>query len=229
MAFRLSRCVAVHSPDVNKARDFYMENMQLRLVGKDGGLELGARSLRLFIDPGPPSPAVLEMVTDDGPQARDKIRRLGFEEKSWKGPGKPCLVVDPWGIVWNVFFDQTQPSTDPTGNFGPCLVSDKVGVLCNEPSEAADFYGVVFDELPSRTVDGSWTVDSGPNRLRVELGQESSALYLATDQCFDALAERGCTVVSMQPPRMQDPFGVIWGADVPPPSTHAVVMAGDGE
>ncbi|MBS1709254.1 MAG: hypothetical protein JSS65_11125 [Armatimonadetes bacterium] len=226
MAFRLSRCVGVTAPDVNKARDFYAQHMQLRVIGYEKGLEMRARSLRLFIDPGPPGPAVLEMVTDEGPQARERIRRHGFEEKLWRGPRQPCLVVDPWGVVWNVFFEAGETVMDELEPTGPCLVSDRVGVVCEEPDDAADFYGSLFDAAPSKTVAGSWTVDSGACRMRIERGTAGSLLYLASDACFEALLAVGCHEVSSSPPRIRDPFGVTWGADASAPSTFAAVEPG---
>ncbi|MBX3110966.1 MAG: hypothetical protein KF857_03070 [Fimbriimonadaceae bacterium] len=229
MAFRLSRCVGVTAPDVNQARDFYTRHMQLRVVSYENGLELGGRDLRLYVDPGPVGPAVLEMVTDDGPAAREKVRRLGFEEKQWRGPGQPCLVVDPWGVVWNVFFDKGSPVVAALENPGPCMVVDRVGVACDEPAEAADFYGTLFDVVPSKTVAGDWTVDSGACRLRVEKGDTGSMLYLASEACFDALVALGCDEVSAAPPRLRDPFGVVWGADAPAPSGFAAVSPGGAQ
>lgn len=226
MAFRLSRCVGVTSPDVNRARDFYTQHLQMRVLSYENGLELGARNLRLFVDPGPVAGAVLEMITDEGPAARDRVRRLGFEEKHWRGPGQPCLVVDPWGVVWNVYFDKGLPGAEAIDTATTSLVSDRIGVACEEPAEAADFYGTLFDVVPSKTMAGQWTVDSGACRLRIEKGDTGSMLYLASEASFDPLVAQGCEEVSTSPPRLRDPFGVVWGAEATAPSGFAAVTPG---
>jgi catechol 2,3-dioxygenase-like lactoylglutathione lyase family enzyme len=222
MEFLLSRCVGLATPDPQSAELYYRSRLGMRVVGNDAGTELAAGPVRLFIDPGPRRPLVLELLAPDLGEARAAVRSLGFEELVWKGRGQSCLVRDPYGLVANVFEDAA--AFLPAGIEPPeeGVVKACIGALTPSPEPIAGFYSRILGSPVNRLADRSLALDSGPLRMRFREGPETRpALWLANDAPLD-LAE-GCGWKEVADQAFEDPFGVVWCAETIERATHAVV------
>lgn len=209
MAFLLSRCVGLVTPEPGVAAMFYQNHFDMRLGTTEAVLELVAGPVRIYLDPGQPRPAVLELVTEDLAQARADARKFGFEELCWRGEGQSCLVRDPFGLVFNVFEDRTAFLPIDLEPPEPGFVKACVGALVPEPEEVADFYADILESMSSRLPDGSYIVDSGAMRMRFRNGDSASpVVWLKPDAPTQRLAAAGCHRDDSGV--LRDPFGMQW-------------------
>ena len=208
MAFLMSRCLGLVTPDPGAAMAFYVSTFGMEPIG-DETIELQAGPLNLFIDPGKSRPMVFELITDDLADARAAVRTMGFEELVWRGPDQSCLVRDPFGLVLNIHEDRAlflpldlEASDDQY--FKPC-----VGALTPAPCDLAEFYSRVLDAPYSRLPGGSYIVDSGPIRLRFRRGISTTPMvWLKSDAPVEQFGLAGCMVTDAGV--MTDPYGVHW-------------------
>ena len=221
MAFLLSRCIGLVTPDIGVAAEFYQNHFDMVAVDSDTSTELIAGPLRLFLDPGQPRPLVFELTTDDHQEARHLARQFGFEELVWRGPGQSCLVRDPFGLVLNVHEDRTAflpMNLDPPepGFVKPCL-----GAMVPSPNESADFYAEILQASASRLPDGSYIVDSGSLRIRFREGKETApTVWLRSNAPVEHLTRVGCQMASKV--ALTDPFGISWSLEAVSPALCAV-------
>jgi catechol 2,3-dioxygenase-like lactoylglutathione lyase family enzyme len=228
MAFRLSRCVGLVCPEPSEAAEFYVRAFDMRPVEADDGLCLSAGPIRLYLDTGPLRPLVLELVTPGAEAARGPLKRLGFEETLWRGAGKSCLVVDPFGLAVNLYEDpeafEPEGLAEPEEGWAkPC-----VGVLAPDPEGVAAFYSSVLGSPAGRLPDGSVAVESGGLRLRVRAAAKSApCLWLGAGADLERLAHFGCAT---EDGVLTDRYGLHWVADTADrPDRAAVRMTGRGE
>ncbi|MFH1853140.1 MAG: VOC family protein [Candidatus Neomarinimicrobiota bacterium] len=108
MKFRFSRCLAVQVPDLAAALAYYHNQLGLEIIDQnDDGVELGRGPGRLFLEEGGLSGPVAEFLTDDLAAAREYLKSAGCEEIVWEGPGGRCYLKDPFGVIFNVFEEQS--------------------------------------------------------------------------------------------------------------------------
>lgn len=228
MAFRLSRCVGLVCPEPTEAAAFYVRAFDMRPVEAEDGLCLSAGPIRLYLDAGALRPLVLELVTPAVEEARSPLKRFGFEETLWRGAGKSCLVVDPFGVSVNLYEDsgafEPEGLAEPEDGWAkPC-----VGVLATDPEGVAAFYSSVLGSPAGRLPDGSLAVESGGLRLRTRQAERTApCLWLESGIDLARLASLGCT---LDDDLLTDPFGLVWVADTAArPDRAAVRMTGRGE
>ena len=104
--YKPSCCVAYQVPDHRKAVEFYSRVFGFPVVCETTeNVELNASPVRLFIDQGPLLGPIMEIVVDNLETARVELLAHGCTEVRWDGPGKPCYLLDPFGICFNVWED----------------------------------------------------------------------------------------------------------------------------
>jgi catechol 2,3-dioxygenase-like lactoylglutathione lyase family enzyme len=104
MKFTFSQCVAIYSPDKNKALSFYKDIMNLE-PAETGSTEteLGSGPGRLFLDEGSLQGPILEFIVKDVEAAREHLVANGCEVVRWEGAGGDCYIKDPIGITFNLW------------------------------------------------------------------------------------------------------------------------------
>lgn len=200
MSFSLSRCVALQTPRPAEALEFYRTQLDMQLVGHQHGTELAAGGLRFFIDPGNLR-LMYELQTTDLRVARREIGALGLELVEWGGPERANLVVDPFGLIWNIHEAPPSPM-DPLED--DALVMLKLGLNTHRRADAAEFYARLLD-VPVTFTGPAAILDSGPVRMRIEPGlPEGPVLWVrpGTDMTLLGGAVHATAVT--------DPFGVRW-------------------
>lgn len=218
----LSRCVGLVTPDPEVAANYYQTHFGMTQVQSEAGVELCAGPLRLFLDPGQPKPMVLEVITPDLREARPIVRRLGYEEIVWRGPGQSCLVRDPFGLVFNIHEDRSaflllDIDGSQTGFLKSCL-----GAIVSSPVDVAGFYAEVLESTADRLPDGTYLVESGPLRLRFKQGiLTTPVVWMRSDAPIDKLMAAGCH--GSEPSVLTDPFGLSWCAESLRQTERAVV------
>lgn len=206
MGFQVSPCVGIIVPDPPQASSFYQEKLGMNFVGLTSGLKLAANTLRFFLDPGRLQPPVLELLVPNLEEARTALRKFGFEEASWQGPDKANLVVDPFGIRWNIYHAPNLDDLKEPHKTAGCPVLAKIGIQTPFPVKAADFYAELL-ELPLTTSHNAWFVDGRFVRLRFEdVSPPGPVFYLHPD--FD-LTTLDDTAITPQAVAM-DPYGIRW-------------------
>jgi catechol 2,3-dioxygenase-like lactoylglutathione lyase family enzyme len=200
MPFSLSRCVALQTPRPAEALEFYRTQLDMRFVGDQRGTELAAGGLRFFIDPGNPR-LMFELETSDLSVARREIGALGLELIEWGGPDRANLVVDPFGLMWNVF--EAPPRTlEPLDE--DALVMLKLGLNTHRRADAAEYYARLLD-VPVTFSGPAAILDSGPVRLRIEPGlPEGPVLWVRPGTDMTRLGG------AIHATAVTDPFGVRW-------------------
>lgn len=112
MRYEVSRCVCIQLPDPDRALAFYRDVVGLPVADERGGtIELDAGPLRLFLDRGAPLGPILELIVDDVGKARDDLLAAGCTVLQWDGPGHPCYLRDPFGVVFNLFEEKPDYET----------------------------------------------------------------------------------------------------------------------
>lgn len=215
MPFRLSRCVGVTAEKPQQASKWYSSKLGMRIVPGESGVQLDAGILQFYIDPGKRSSPVLELLSDDLDRARAEARTLGFREAAWNGLDKLNLLIDPFGVKWNVF-QWVGDLDDYEENIASCRVSPKIGVLCADPELSARFYANMLGEAATQAPD-AWIIDSGPVRMRLELGLPlGPVFYLSNGTPLTTIGgSDGAMTVT-------DANGVTWKAQATAQSDKAV-------
>lgn len=221
MAFLLSRCVGLVTPDPGAAVAYYQSQFEMVSISTEISVELVAGPLRLFIDPGHARALVFELITEDLVEARHYLHQFGFEELVWRGAGQSCLVRDPFGLVVNIHQDRsaflpTELEPPEPGHFKGCI-----GAQVPDPKQAGDFYANVLESCASRLPDASRIVDSGPLRLRFRAGTPvRPMLWLKSDAPVTELVASGCQQAESD--ILLDPFGLAWCVEAVSPAVKAV-------
>lgn len=113
MRFKFSRCLALETPDFNRALDFYQNVIGLEVVRREGStFELKAGQFRLFIDKGETMGPVMEFLVLELDKARDRLIKAGCKVVRWEGKGKCCFMSDPFGFIFNLY-EEPEAFNDP--------------------------------------------------------------------------------------------------------------------
>ncbi len=157
MPFRASKCIGLTTPNPNDAAKYYQEIFKMKVVGYEDGIHINGGGLHFFIDPGKEKTPIIELIHENNDEARKTLRRFGFDEISWNYPDSPNLVVDPFGITWNVFIEE---DSEPSIAFGGCQkpILSKIGIQTPHPEKAARYYAELLSTTASQ-VHNSWIVD----------------------------------------------------------------------
>jgi catechol 2,3-dioxygenase-like lactoylglutathione lyase family enzyme len=109
MRYEVSRCVCIQLPDTDRAVAFYRDVVGLPVTETHGDtVEMDAGPLRLFLDRGASLGPILELVVPDIVHARDELVVAGCTVLRWDGPGCPCYLRDPFGVVFNLFEEKPE-------------------------------------------------------------------------------------------------------------------------
>ncbi len=107
MRFRMSPNVAVRTPNLLKAAEFYTSVLGFKDRSDDPDLaDLDASPLNLLIIEdreirGP----VMELFVEDLEAARDELLAHGCRVLRWRGKGQDCYMEDPFGVIFNLWED----------------------------------------------------------------------------------------------------------------------------
>jgi catechol 2,3-dioxygenase-like lactoylglutathione lyase family enzyme len=106
MPFKFSSCIALQTPDLDRAVAFYHRVMGLEVTfhEKDSA-ELHAGSYRLFIDQGSRMGPIMEFLVPDVEIAKEELLEMGCEIVRWEGAGGACYLRDPFGFMFNLYED----------------------------------------------------------------------------------------------------------------------------
>ncbi len=106
MQFKFSRNTAIPANDPEAALAFYQGVLGMPVKEFPEGKQIQGGAIDIFIDiQDMPAPLVLELNVEDLEAARAHLVQHGCEVLRWEGLGKPCLVRDPFGLVYNVWQD----------------------------------------------------------------------------------------------------------------------------
>lgn len=222
MPIRLSRCVAILTAQPEQALQHYQSWLGLRSNDTLEGVEIDTGSLKIFIDQGQRNGTLFELLVDDLDHARADLRRRGFFELAWRGPGKPNLVRDPFGIEWNIHqgeITESWPSLDAT----PSPIPPKLIILSQDAKAAAEFYAMTLAE-PATQSPAGWIIDSGPIRILIEPGIPTGSA-LCVDSTADGVDTAQTEALFGGKSIAVDPFGVTWKRLLSTELEHAVTNA----
>ena len=223
MSFRVSPCIGLVTPHLDKASRFYRDRMKMSLESVEEGMEFVAGPMHIFLDPGPKGEAVFELLAPDLDAARGRLRFYGYEEIVWNGIGKANLVRDPFGLVFNVFEYGEDEVIDLNAEL-QTMYRPIMGAVCPSPAPVAEFYSMVLQRPANRLADGSYIVSGGDVSLRFRAGAAAGpVVWLAHDAPVENLIEGGCEAVEEDASVLIDPFGLRWAVEPRPESTHALV------
>jgi catechol 2,3-dioxygenase-like lactoylglutathione lyase family enzyme len=106
MPYKLSQCVAIHTPEQQKAVSFYTDILGLPNKGKAGStIEFSDGNIRIFVDQDSNSEAVFELIVPDLEKAKAELLAHGCEVVRWNGKGQDCYIRDPFGVLFNLWED----------------------------------------------------------------------------------------------------------------------------
>ncbi|MDK3162191.1 hypothetical protein QPK87_37435 [Kamptonema cortianum] len=185
------------------AAQMYAATLGMSAASGSSQMELAAGVFHFFIDPGKPHAPVLELLTNDLAKARAAARSLAMEEVVWKGVGKLNLLVDPFGVRWNVY-EEASELADIDADFEESEVIPKLAIHAPELSRAADFYATIFELSHFQTPSG-YVMDHGTIQLSIEEGLPiGPAFYVSSSEVLERLgAAPGRKIFT-------DAFGVTW-------------------
>lgn len=103
MANGFGRDILIQAPDPKAAAGFYVETLGFRIDSETSDLvELTGPAINLYIERGPVSGPILEVMVDDVAAARQKLEAEGCEIVKDE-PDFPRLYVrDPAGLLYNL-------------------------------------------------------------------------------------------------------------------------------
>lgn len=219
MSFRLSRCVGLCARDPGEAVAWYEDSLSMERgpTGSDG-MQVRMGLLHFYVDPGRPTQPVLELLTDNLELARAEAQRMGFREVCWNGIDKLNMVVDQFGVKWNVYHSPVVGDEEGMGEAVTGL--GRIGIHWHQPELAAEFYSSLLGEAATLAQD-AWIIDSGLVRLKIERGLPSGPVFYLPSE-FDM---RGIGAKNRQSV-FTDKFGVTWKSQPGPKSSRAVVERG---
>ena len=185
------------------AAQVYAASLGMSAASGSSQIELVAGVFHFFIDPGKPHAPVLELLTNDLAKARAAARSLAMEEVVWKGVGNLNLLVDPFGVRWNVY-EVASELPDINTEFEESEVMPKLAIHAPELSKAADFYATLFEMTHFRTPNG-YVMDHGAIQLSIEEGLPiGPVFYVSSSEVLERLgASTGRKIFT-------DAFGVTW-------------------
>jgi catechol 2,3-dioxygenase-like lactoylglutathione lyase family enzyme len=105
VAFRSSREVAIHLPDLGRAKEFYCDTLGFRLVSASGTmLEIDTGELRLFIlhDPVGVTSYVPSFDVPDYQSARRLLEAAGCATVPAGSHPTNVYFRDPFGLVFDI-------------------------------------------------------------------------------------------------------------------------------
>ena len=223
MFFRISPCVGLVTPDLDKASRFYRDSMHMTLESFEEGMEFLAGPLHLFLDPGPKGSIIFELLTPDLEAAQGKLKFYGFDVITWKGIGKANLVRDPFGLVFNVFEYGEDDQIDLNAE-GDSMFRPLIGAVAPTIAPMAEFYSMVLQQPANKLADGSYIVSGGEVSIRFRSSEhEGPVIWLAHGTDVDGMVASGCKKLEGDENLLIDPFGVCWTVEPRSESTHAVV------
>ena len=211
------------TPNVDGAMQFYRDRMGMTLGSLEEGLVLEAGPMRMYLDPGPISKTVFEILTLDLAAAKAKLRFYGYEVVNWMGPGKTNLVRDPFGLEFNVF-EQAEESwveivPDEHVHFRPII-----GAAASSVPPIAEFYSMVLQSPANRLSDGSLLISGGSVGMRVfDSEHDFPAVWLSNVAPVEQMIEGGAVFLDAEHQLLRDPFGVCWSIEPRSESTRAAV------
>ncbi len=102
--FKLSNCVAHHTKDWEASAQFYQHVMGLNVQESESHLEIKNEKLLLYIQDNPNvKGTVLEFVVDDVEEAKAYLLSQNCKVIKWEGKGKDCFMIDPFGLIFNLW------------------------------------------------------------------------------------------------------------------------------
>lgn len=108
MPFKFSDCLALQTPDVERAVAFYHRVLGLDISFQEGeSAELSAGPFRLFLDQGKHLGPIMEFLVPDVEVAKEELLQMGCEVVCWEGAGEHCYLRDPFGFTFNLYEDPT--------------------------------------------------------------------------------------------------------------------------
>ncbi len=166
MPIRLSRRVGILTTQPEQAANHYQQWLGLPARVTDSGIQLEAGGLILSITAGEAAGVIPELLVDDLDHARADLRRRGFYEQNWGGPGQLNIVTDAFGTRWNVHLGEIPPPW-PTLQESTTAVPAKIAILTDQPKNAATLYANALGQ-PATPSPAAWVIDCGPLRLLFE-------------------------------------------------------------
>jgi catechol 2,3-dioxygenase-like lactoylglutathione lyase family enzyme len=221
--FRVSPCVGLSTPDLDSASRFYCDAMGMELESFEDGAELLAGPLRIFLDPGPRSSAVFELLAPDLDGAQGKLKFYGFEVVAWNGVGRANIVRDPFGLVFNIFeFDEADTVELDLGEHR--VYRPMIGAVTPSPKPLAEFYSMVLQQPANRLTDGSYLLGGSEVSMRIRPGEvDAQVLWLSHDAPVEHYLDAGCRPLEDDNSVITDPYGLSWAVETRIQSSHAVV------
>jgi catechol 2,3-dioxygenase-like lactoylglutathione lyase family enzyme len=221
--FRVSPCVGLSTPDLDEASRFYCDAMGMDLEAFEDGAELLAGPMRIFLDPGPRSSAVFELLAPNLEDARGKLKFYGFEVVAWNGVGRANIVRDPFGLIFNVFEYDDEDLLDI--NLGEHrMYRAMIGAVTPQPKPLAEFYSMVLQQPANKLTDGSYLLGGGNVGMRVRKGEvDAQVLWLSHEAPVEHLLDAGCTPLESDHSVITDPYGLSWAVETREQSSFAVV------
>ncbi len=108
MPYKLSRCISVQGDREGMVR-FYGKVLGLRRADSAGSqAEFSGDALRMFVDDHDGPRVVLELIVPNLEQAQAELLAAGCRIIRWEGRGKDCYIRDPFGIVFNIWENQSE-------------------------------------------------------------------------------------------------------------------------
>jgi hypothetical protein len=195
----------------------------MELESFEDGAELLAGPLRIFLDPGPRSTAVFELLAPDLDGAQGKLKFYGFEVVAWNGVGRANIVRDPFGLVFNIFeFDEADAIELDLGEHR--IYRPMIGAVTPSPKPLAEFYSMVLQQPANRLTDGSYLLGGSDVSMRIRPGEvDAQVLWLSHDAPVEHLLDAGCQPLEDDNSVITDPFGLSWAVETRIQSSHAVV------
>ena len=105
MKFSMSPNVAVRTPQISAATEFYTRVLGLQNRSSDPEFaDLDAQPLNMFVIPDEEVKGiVLELIVEDLEEAKRYLVRQGCEVIRWRGKGQDCYIRDPFGVTYNIW------------------------------------------------------------------------------------------------------------------------------
>jgi catechol 2,3-dioxygenase-like lactoylglutathione lyase family enzyme len=106
MPYNFSPCIAIRTPELERAIDFYVNTLGFSQVSNEHGwVELQKGTVRWFLSDGDAIGPVMEMVVPDVEKAGEELVAKGCSVVVWEGAGKDCYIRDPFGFLFNLYQD----------------------------------------------------------------------------------------------------------------------------
>jgi catechol 2,3-dioxygenase-like lactoylglutathione lyase family enzyme len=106
MPYQFSPCIAVRTPELERALDFYENTLGFTRVSDEAGwVELRKGTVRWFVGGGEAIGPVMELIVPDVEKAREELVAKGGTVVVWNGAGNDCYIRDPFGFLFNLYED----------------------------------------------------------------------------------------------------------------------------